>query len=173
VSDVAFRVVGTGSVGLRSYVALLHGNEDEDLILQVKEARPSALTPHLGLEAAEHEGKRIVHGARLVQAETDILLGWTTIDGRPYIVRQFRNLKGDIDPSELKADHLDDYGRLAGALLARAHSRSIHPQLLAGYFDDDEDLDEAVGKFAVRYADQTEADHAELVKSSAAWVGGS
>jgi len=166
VSDVAFRVVGTGSVGLRSYVALLHGNEDEDLILQVKEARQSSLTPYLGLDAAEHEGKRIVHGARLVQAETDILLGWTTIDGRPYIVRQFRNLKGDIDPSELKADHLDDYGRLAGALLARAHSRSIHPQLLAGYFDDDEDLDEAIGKFAVRYADRTEADHAELAKSA-------
>ncbi|MFD8492099.1 DUF2252 domain-containing protein [Amycolatopsis sp. NPDC059657] len=163
VSDVAFRVVGTGSVGLRSYVVLLHGNEDEDLVLQVKEARPSALAPFLDIPAHEHEGERIVEGARLVQAETDILLGWTTIDGRPFIVRQFRNLKGDIDPSALNAGHLDDYGRLAGALLARAHSRSLHPQLLAGYFDDDDDLDEAIGRFAVRYADQTEADHAKLV----------
>ncbi|MEV7554448.1 DUF2252 domain-containing protein [Amycolatopsis sp. NPDC089917] len=159
VSDVAFRVVGTGSVGLRSYVALLHGNSGEDLVLQVKQANPSALAPFLGLAAPEHEGRRIVEGARLVQAETDILLGWTTIDGVPYIVRQFRNLKGDIDPAELKRDHLDDYGRLAGALLARAHARSLHPRMLAGYFDDDEDLDEAIGAYAVRYADQTEADH--------------
>lgn len=160
VSDVAFRVVGTGSVGLRSYVALLHGNSGEDVVLQVKQAIPSTLAPHLGLAAPEHEGRRIVEGARLVQAETDILLGWTTIDGVPYIVRQFRNLKGDIDPAELKKDHLDDYGRLAGALLARAHTRSLHPQTLAGYFEDDEDLDEAIGAYAVRYADQTEADHA-------------
>ncbi|WP_370942686.1 DUF2252 domain-containing protein [Amycolatopsis sp. cg5] len=165
VSDVAFRVVGTGSVGLRSYVVLLHGNEDEDLVLQVKEARPSALAPFLDIPAHTHEGERIVEGARLVQAETDILLGWTTIDGRPFIVRQFRNLKGDIDPSALNAGHLDDYGRLAGALLARAHTRSLHPQLLAGYFDEDDDLDEAIGRFAVRYADQTEADHAKLVAS--------
>ncbi|WP_414937598.1 DUF2252 domain-containing protein [Amycolatopsis sp. cmx-11-51] len=160
VSDVAFRVVGTGSVGLRSYVALLHGNSGEDLVLQVKQANPSALAQYLGLAAPEHEGRRIVEGARLVQAETDILLGWTTIDGLPYIVRQFRNLKGDIDPAELKKDHLDDYGRLAGALLARAHARSLHPQMLAGYFEDDEDLDEAIGAYAVRYADQTEADFA-------------
>ncbi|WP_040406089.1 DUF2252 domain-containing protein [Amycolatopsis nigrescens] len=162
-SDVAFRVVGTGSVGLRSYVALLHGNEDEDLVLQVKEARPSALAGYLDLPPAEHQGERIVRGARLVQAETDILLGWTTIGGRGFIVRQFRNLKGDIDPTELRGNHLDDYGRLAGALLARAHARSIHPRLLAGYFAEDEDLDEAIGRFAVRYADQTEADHAALV----------
>jgi hypothetical protein len=107
-----------------------------------------------------------VHGTRLAQAETDILLGWTTIDGRPFIVRQFRNIQGKVDPSELNADHLDDYGRLASALLARAHTRSIDPQLLAGYFDDDEDLDEAIGKFAVRYADQTEADHAALVAAA-------
>jgi len=165
IADVAFRVVGTGSVGLRSYVVLLHGNTDDDLVLQVKEARPSALAPHLGLPAPEHEGRRIVDGARLVQAETDILLGWTTIDGVPFIVRQFRNLKGDIDPSALEKDHLDDYGRLAGALLARAHTRSLHPQLLAGYFAEDEDLDEAIGAYAVRYADLTEADHAEFTDS--------
>ncbi|MFC4085948.1 DUF2252 domain-containing protein [Amycolatopsis samaneae] len=165
VADVAFRVVGTGSVGLRSYVALLHGNEDEDLVLQVKQAQPSALTRYLGLPAPEHEGRRVVEGARLVQAETDILLGWTTIEGRPFIVRQFRNLKGDLDPTELDKGHLDDYGRLAGALLARAHTRSLHPRLLAGYFAEDEDLDEAIGAYAVRYADQTEADHAAFTRT--------
>lgn len=162
VADVAFRVVGTGSVGLRSYVVLLHGNENEDLVLQVKQAQPSALAPYLGVSPADHEGRRIVTGARLVQAETDILLGWTTIDGIPFVVRQFRNLKGAIDPAALRKDHLDDYGRLAGALLARAHTRSLHPQLLAGYFADDEDLDEAIGAYALRYADQTEADHARF-----------
>ncbi|HEY0640386.1 MAG TPA: DUF2252 domain-containing protein [Pseudonocardiaceae bacterium] len=163
VSDVAFRVVGTGSVGLRSYVALLHGNGDEALVMQIKEARPSALLPHLGLAPSGHEGERVVAGARLVQADTDILLGWTTIDGRPFIVRQFRNMKGDIDPTALRGNDLDDYGRLAGALLARAHARSLDPRLLAGYLAEDEELDEAVGRYAVRYADLTERDHEALV----------
>ncbi|MDQ0380263.1 DUF2252 domain-containing protein [Amycolatopsis thermophila] len=163
IADVAFRVVGTGSVGLRSYLVLLHGNTDEDLVLQVKEARPSALAPFVPEHRSEHEGRRIVHGARLVQAETDILLGWTTVGDRPFIVRQFRNMKGSIEPTGLGGRDLDDYGRLAGALLARAHIRSVHPRLLAGYFDGDDQLDEAIGRFAVRYADQTESDHAELV----------
>jgi uncharacterized protein (DUF2252 family) len=170
VSDVAFRVVGTGSVGLRNYLILLHGNGSEALVLQAKEARPSALQPFLDVEPAKHEGKRIVHGARLVQAESDILLGWTTIEGRPFIVRQFRNRKGEIDATTLKRDDLDDYGRFAGALLARAHTRSLDPRLLAGYFQNggSEDLDEAFAKYAFDYADQTEADHAALVAAVAA-----
>ncbi|WP_086819966.1 DUF2252 domain-containing protein [Allokutzneria sp. NRRL B-24872] len=163
IADVAFRVVGTGSVGLRNYLVLLHGNEDDALVLQVKQAAPSCLEQYLDVSPHEHEGKRIVDGARLVQAETDLLLGWTTVDGRHYIVRQFRNMKGDIDPTALRKDHLDDYGRLAGALLARAHCRSADPRLLSGYLGDDEELDEAVGRYAVRYADTAEADHEELV----------
>ncbi|MFD6391492.1 DUF2252 domain-containing protein [Nocardia sp. NPDC060259] len=172
VSDVAFRIVGTGSVGLHSYVALLHGNDGEALVLQVKQANPSALAPFLPPAAPRHEGERIVVGARSVQSETDILLGWTTIelDGSiPFIVRQFRNLKGSIDPAGLSAGDLDDYGRLAGALLARAHSRSLDPRTLAGYLEADEDkFDEAIARYAVRYADRTEADHAELVAAVAA-----
>ncbi|WP_054813948.1 DUF2252 domain-containing protein [Nocardia arizonensis] len=167
VSDIAFRVVGTGSVGLRSYVALMHGNDGEVLVLQLKQSIASALAPYLPPRPVRHEGERIVQGARLVQAETDILLGWTSLrlDGRelPFIVRQFRNLKGSIDPAGLAADDLDDYGRLAGALLARAHSRSLDPRLTSAYLDGDEAFDEAVTAFAVRYADRTEADHAELV----------
>ncbi|MEU5693373.1 DUF2252 domain-containing protein [Actinosynnema sp. NPDC020468] len=165
VSDVAFRVVGTGSVGLRNYLILLHGNGDEALVLQAKEARPSALAPFLDVPPAKHEGKRIVHGARLVQAETDILLGWTTIEGRHFIVRQFRNRKGEIDATTLKRDDLDDYGRFAGALLARAHSRSVDPRLLAGYLADGAGLDESIAGYAQEYADRTEADHEELVKA--------
>ncbi|MGQ4601523.1 DUF2252 family protein [Nocardia sp. R6R-6] len=169
VSDIAFRIVGTGSVGLHTYLALLHGNDGEALVLQVKQANPSALAPFLPAHTVRHEGERIVHGARLVQSESDILLGWTTLaptgDGveLPFIVRQFRNLKGGIDPAALPASDLDDYGRLAGALLARAHSRSLDPRLLSGYLDGDERFDDAVAAFAVRYADRTEADHAELV----------
>lgn len=167
VSDIAFRIVGTGSVGLHSYVALLHGNAGEALVLQLKQANPSALAPFLPAPPPVHEGERIVQGARLVQSETDILLGWTTLrletGELPFTVRQFRNMKGSIDPVELSSDDLDDYGRLAGALLARAHSRSLDPRLLAGYFDGDEAFEDAVARFAVRYADRTEADHAELV----------
>jgi uncharacterized protein (DUF2252 family) len=168
VSDVAFRIVGTGSVGLRSYVVLMHGNRSEDLVLQVKEARPSSLAPYVSAHTPRHEGKRIVRGARMVQSETDILLGWTTVDGRPFIVRQFRNLKGDIDPTTLKRSLLDDYGRLAGALLARAHSRSLDPRLLAGYFGDDKKLDKDIAAFAISYADQTQQDYDELLAAVAA-----
>lgn len=84
------------------------------------------------------------------------------MEGRHFIVRQFRNLQGEIDAASLDRDHLDDYGRLAGALLARAHVRSIDPRLLAGYCGDDESLDAAIAGYAVDYADRTEADHREL-----------
>lgn len=161
-SDVAFRVVGTGSVGMRSYVVLLHGNAGEDLVLQVKQAGPSALAPFVDQPPVVHEGRRVVEGTRQVQADTDILMGWTTIGDRPFVVRQFRNMKGGLDPTELPGGVLDDYGRLCGALLARAHSRSLHPLLLEGYLADDTRLDEAIGDYAVAYADQTERDHAEL-----------
>ncbi|HLL36973.1 MAG TPA: DUF2252 domain-containing protein, partial [Streptomyces sp.] len=168
VHDVAFRVVGTGSVGTRSYVVLLLDHRGEPLVLQVKEARPSALLPHLvtaGFETppADHEGRRVVLGQKRMQVVSDVLLGWTTVDGRPYQVRQFRNRKGSVDPTALAADQLDDYARMTGALLARAHSHSADPRLIAGYCGKNEELDEAIAAFAVACADRTEADHAELV----------
>ncbi|MEU5887841.1 DUF2252 domain-containing protein [Streptomyces sp. NPDC047461] len=168
VHDVAFRVVGTGSVGTRSYVVLLLDHRDEPLVLQVKEARPSALLPHLvtaGFEApaVEHEGRRVVLGQKRMQVVSDSLLGWTSVDGRPFQVRQFRNRKGSVDPAALAADQIDDYGRMTGALLARAHSHSADPRLVAGYCGKSEELDEAMATFAVAYADRTEADHTELV----------
>ncbi|EFL24646.1 conserved hypothetical protein [Streptomyces himastatinicus ATCC 53653] len=168
VHDVAFRVVGTGSVGTRSYVVLLLDHRGEPLVLQVKEARPSALLPHLGRAGFEipdvvHEGRRVVLGQKRMQVVSDILLGWTTVLGRPYQVRQFRNRKGSVDPAALAADQMDDYGRMTGALLARAHAHSADPRLLAGYCGKGEELDEAMADFAVAYADRTEADHAELL----------
>ncbi|MFF7735347.1 DUF2252 family protein [Streptomyces sp. NPDC007984] len=168
VQDVAFRVVGTGSVGTRSYVVLLLDHRGEPLVLQVKEARASALVPHLvtaGFEPPEagHEGRRVVLGQKRMQVVSDNLLGWTTVDGLPFQVRQFRNRKGSVDPAALAADQLDDYGRMTGALLARAHAHSADPRLIAGYCGKTEELDEAMAAFAVTYADRTEADHAELL----------
>ncbi|MEU6823964.1 DUF2252 domain-containing protein [Streptomyces atriruber] len=170
IQDVAFRVVGTGSVGLRSYVVLLLDHRGEPLVLQVKEARPSVLLPHLpvaGFKAPEtvHEGHRVVLGQKRMQVVSDFLLGWTTVDGLPFQVRQFRNRKGSVDPAELAADQLDDYGRMTGALLARAHAHSADPRLIAGYCGKNDELDEAMARFASAYADRTEADHALLVRA--------
>jgi len=174
--DVAFRVVGLGSVGLRSYVVLLHGaggtatdggTEPHDtLVLQVKEARVSALAPYVAPSAYRHEGQRTIHGQVWMQSVSDILLGWTTLDGRPFLVRQFRDMKGTIDPTQLKASRLDDYARVVGAVLGRAHARSADPRLLSGYLgvgSEGERFDAAVATLAVAYADRTEADHAALV----------
>ncbi|CAL9500865.1 DUF2252 domain-containing protein [Streptomyces sp. enrichment culture] len=168
VQDVAFRIVGTGSVGTRSYVVLLLDHRGESLVLQVKEARPSALLPHLATAGVKvpdvpHEGRRVVLGQKRMQVVSDILLGWTTVDGRDFQVRQFRNRKGSVDPAALAPDQIDDYARMTGALLARAHSHSADPRLIAGYCGKNEELDEAIAAFAVAYADRTEADHAELV----------
>ncbi|MFD4944501.1 DUF2252 domain-containing protein [Streptomyces sp. NPDC058409] len=170
IHDVAFRVVGTGSVGTRSYVVLLLDHRGEPLVLQVKEARPSVLAPYLpavgfDVPAVAHEGRRVVLGQKRMQVVSDILLGWATVDGRPFQVRQFRNRKGSVDPGALAADQVDDYGRMTGALLARAHAHSADPRLIAGYCGKNEELDEAVAAFAVTYADRTEADHTELMRA--------
>ncbi|MFJ4924767.1 DUF2252 domain-containing protein [Streptomyces sp. NPDC088736] len=168
VHDVAFRIVGTGSVGMRSYVVLLLDHRGEPLVLQVKEARASALLPHLATAGhavpdVSHEGRRVVLGQKRMQVVSDILLGWTTVEGRAFQVRQFRNRKGSVDPAALAADQVDDYARMTGALLARAHSHSADPRLIAGYCGKNEELDEAVATFAVAYADRTETDHAALL----------
>lgn len=178
VRDVAHRIVGLGSVGYRSYVVLLEGNTDDTLVLQVKQARPSALVPHLppGARAAtfSHDGQRVVHGQRWMQTVSDILLGWTTIENRHYLVRQFRDMKGSIDPTTLKPNQLDDYARVVGVVLARAHAQSIDPRLLHGYCTTTDagrpdpqaagaEFDEAFAGFAMAYADRTAADHEALL----------
>lgn len=168
IHDVAFRVVGTGSVGTRSYVVLLLDHLGDALVLQVKEARPSVLLPYLAeagfpVPEVDHEGRRVVCGQKRMQVVSDNLLGWTTVDGRPFQVRQFRNRKGSVDPAALTPAQLDDYGRMTGALLARAHAHCADPRLIAGYCGKSEELDEALARFAVVYADRTEADHADLL----------
>ncbi|MEH6375748.1 DUF2252 domain-containing protein [Streptomyces sp. KLMMK] len=170
VQDVAFRIVGTGSVGLRSYVVLLLDHRGEPLVLQVKEARPSVLLPYaekagFALPPDGHEGRRVVLGQKRMQVVSDVLLGWATVEGRPYQVRQFRNRKGSVDPAALTPDELDDYARLTGALLARAHSHTADPRLIAAYCGKSPALDEAIADFAHTYANQTEADHETLTKA--------
>lgn len=158
--DVAFKVVGTGSVGTRNYLILLFGNGPEDaLFLQMKEEPPSAYAQYLK-EAPKprNEGERVVSGQKLMQAQSDIFLGWTSMEGRDYLVRQYADFKAAVNPGELKGSGLQDYARTCGEVLGKGHARSGDACALAGYCGDSDKLDNAIAKFAFAYADQTDAD---------------
>lgn len=166
--DVAHRVVGVGSVGTRAYVLMLLGNDDSDpIFLQVKEAVAPAFAPYTPPPPPEfeHQGRRVVMGQRLLQATTDVLLGWTSIDGRHYFVRQMRDLKGAIEVEWLERSAFAMYARACGTLLARAHARSGDIAKISGYCGKSEALDEAMADFAEAYGDQTEQDHEALVNA--------
>jgi len=168
VVDVAHHLVGVGSVGKRVYLALLFGNGDADpLFLQIKEAESPALAPYLPALPPEfaHEGRRVVFGQRLLQASSDVLLGWTTIDDRPFYVRQMKDLKGSIPVDRLPAAAFLFYAQACGALLARAHARTGDAAGIAGYCGRSEALDVALADFAEAYGDQTERDHAALMQA--------
>jgi len=163
--DVAFKVVGTGSVGLRDYVVLMQGNGKMDaLFLQVKEERPSCYGRYLpDLRPAEHEGRRVVEGQRAMQAQSDILLGWTSIEGRDYLVRQLSDHKASIETGDLAGEGLTQYALVCGEVLAKGHARSGDPCALAGYLGASPKFDTALAAFAVAYADQTASDHEKFV----------
>lgn len=167
--DVAFKVVGTGSVGLRDYVIYMQGNGPKDpLFLQVKEEAESGYAQYMGgggRRSKEHQGRRVVEGERAMQVQSDPFLGWTTIDGREYLVRQLNDHKASIEMADLKAAGLMEYAGVCGELLARGHARSGSCSTLAGYLGTSDRFDEAVGRFAEAYADQTEKDWKELVGS--------
>jgi len=168
VADVGHRVVGVGSVGTRAYLVLLFGNGDDDpLFLQVKEAIVPAHAPYLPALPSEysHQGKRVVAGERVLQASTDVMLGWTEIDGRPFYVRQMKNLKGSVPVENLTGKPFYFYAWGCGAVLARAHTRTSDAALLAGYCGKSDALGNALVQWAEAYAEQTEADHAVLVKA--------
>lgn len=164
VVDVAHRVVGVGSVGTRAYLALLCGNSDRDaLFLQVKEAVRPAHAPYLaGMPEpyASHEGERVIYGQRLLQAVGDPLLGWTTIDGRPFYVRQMKNLKGALPLEEMTGPPLLTFAHAYGGLLARAHARTGDAAAITGYCGTGKrpDLREAFADWAQAYGDRNEAD---------------
>lgn len=164
--DVAHKVVGVGSVGLRAYVALLEGSTADDVIfLQLKQARRSVLARYVHGESAwhAHQGQRVVEYQQALQTVSDPLLGWATMNGLQYYVRQFRNMKGSIPLDAMAADTLADYAAVVGQLLAKGHARTSGASMIAGYMGRSDRVDTALCEFARRYADQTEADHAALV----------
>jgi uncharacterized protein (DUF2252 family) len=165
--DVAFRVVGTGSVGLRDYIVYLEGNGDQDpLFLQIKEEPFSAYAPYLGdIGEPQHQGQRVVQGQRAMQFMSDQLLGWTSIHNRQYLVRQLNDHKGSLAIDELQGDGLSQYAEICGELLARGHARSGDPVVLDGYIGSSDRMVEAVASFAVDYADQTEQDYQMFLHS--------
>ena len=167
--DVAFKVVGTGSVGLRDYCIYLQGNGAHDpLFLQVKEEAPSAYAPYLGkTPTPSHQGRRVVDGQRAMQFQSDPFLGWTTIEGRDFLVRQLNDHKAAVEMTELKAASLLEYAAVCGETLARGHARSGEPGVIVGYIGASSRFDAAIAKFAAAYAEQTERDwHALLGGSS-------
>jgi uncharacterized protein (DUF2252 family) len=171
VVDVARKVVGVGSVGLRCWVVFLIGNHDEDpLFLQVKEARPSVLEPFAGRSQYRNHGQRVVAGQRLIQGAPDIFLGWGGQGGMHYYVRQMRDMKGGVefDPDKVKIENLPQYAALCAWALALAHAKSGDPAIIAGYAGNGDELDEAMVEFAFAYADQTEKDYMALAHAAKA-----
>ena len=163
--DLAHKVVGVGSVGtLCAIVLALGGSESDDpLFMQIKEASASVLEPYLGTSPFPNHGERVVVGQRMMQAASDILLGWSTFGGRDFYVRQLRDMKfsAEIETMNLKAFSL--YVELCAATLAHAHARTSDPAQISGYLGNDDTFDQAIASFAEAYADQAERDHAALV----------
>ncbi len=168
--DVAFKVVGTGSVGTRDYLVLCFGSGAQDaLFLQMKEEPPSAYAKYVkDAPKPRNDGERVVSGQKLMQAQSDIFLGYTSMEGRDYLVRQYADYKAAVEPTDLKGSGLTDYARTCGQVLGKGHARSGDAATLSGYCGDSDKLDKAIATFADSYADQTEADFKlfqEAVKS--------
>jgi uncharacterized protein (DUF2252 family) len=167
--DVAFKVVGTGSVGLRDYCVLMEGNGAKDpLFLQIKEEVASGYAPYVAAKARrvrQHHGRRVVEGERAMQLQSDPFLGWTTLNGRDYLVRQLNDHKASIQLENLKVAGLLEYAAVCGEMLARGHARAGDCSMIAGYLGTSTRFDRAVGAFAEAYADQTEVDWKQLVQS--------
>ena len=165
--DIAKKVVGVGRVGTRCLIVLLEAGDGTPLFLQIKQATSSVLEAHLGPSAFEQAGQRVVEGQRLIQATSDVLLGWARWQepGREEIdfyLRQLWDGKGKIDIEELGPDRLAAYAGLCGKTLAFAHARSGDAMTIRGYIGDDETFDDVMVEYADRYADITERDLAQL-----------
>jgi len=164
--DCAQKVVGIGSVGTRCGVALFFSEENHPLILQVKEAGPSVLEPYTEKCLYQNHGQRVVIGQRLMQSSSDIFLGWVrSRRGYDFYVRQLRDMKFSIPVEGVSAVQLQRYAEFCGWTLARAHAKSGDAATMSGYLGKGDQFDEALGTFAVAYADQTEQDHAALVEA--------
>ena len=164
--DAARKVVGVGSVGTRAFIVLLQGRNDEDpLFLQIKEATTSVLEDHLPKSRYRHHGQRVVAGQRMMQASSDIFLGWTKgLDpNRHFYWRQLRDMKGSALVELMEPKTMAGYGRFCGWTLARAHARSGDPVALAAYLGTSDAFDRAIVEFSDRYAEQNQRDHEAFV----------
>jgi uncharacterized protein (DUF2252 family) len=162
--DLAHKVVGVGSVGTRCWAIYMEGPAGQDpLFLQAKQATQSVLEPYLGKAAQKHHGQRVVLGQKLMQAASDVFLGWMTgIEGLHYYWRQLWDAKLSADLETLRPEGLLAYARICGWALARAHARSGHPAAIAAYLGTSDRFERSMLEFAEAYADQTERDHAAL-----------
>lgn len=166
--DLAHKVVGIGSVGTRCWVALFLGADDSDpLLLQVKEAEASVLQPYIKAKRHKNQGERVVVGQRLMQAQSDILLGWARGEGltgarTDYYFRQLHDWKGSFPVEEMTPSAMEVYGEMCGWTLARAHARAGDRIAIAAYLGASDAFDEAMVPLARAYADQTERDHRAL-----------
>ena len=164
-SQIARKVVGVGSVGTRAWIVLLHGASQEDvLFLQAKEADASVLERFTKKSQYGNHGARVVAGQRLMQAASDIFLGWQRTDGidgvsRDYYVRQLQDWKGSIDTDTMIPEGLEAYGKVCALTLARAHARSGDRFAMASYLGNNASFEKALAKFAESYADQNERDY--------------
>jgi uncharacterized protein (DUF2252 family) len=173
--DMAHKVVGVGSVGMRCWIILMLGRDDSDpLLLQAKEAQPSVLSRFAGASRYTNQGQRVVAGQRLMQATSDIFLGWQRVEGgldggtRDFYIRQLRDWKFSLDIESMIPRGMRMYGELCGWTLARAHARSGDRIAIASYLGGSDVFDRAITDFAAAYADQNERDHQALVDAVSA-----
>jgi uncharacterized protein (DUF2252 family) len=165
---VARKVVGVGSVGTRAFIVLLQGRDAQDpLFLQIKEATASVLEPYVGKSRYRQHGERVVQGQRMMQAASDIYLGWTKgLDVRRHFYwRQLRDMKGSAVVEAMIPLGLTFYARICGWTLARAHARSGDPVAIAEYLGGSDAFDTSITDFSQRYADQNERDYKAFVKA--------
>jgi uncharacterized protein (DUF2252 family) len=165
--DVARKVVGVGSVGTGCWVVMLKGTDDDDpLFLQVKEAQPSVLAPYVeGTLPFQNQGQRVVVGQRLAQGAPDIFLGWGHVNDKDFYVRQLADMKGSATLDSESLETFEEYCAVCGWALALAHAKSGDAALIAGYCGNSAELDDAIAKFALAYAKQTDKDHDALDKA--------
>jgi Uncharacterized protein conserved in bacteria (DUF2252) len=168
--DIAHKVVGVGSVGLRAYIVLCQGSSTNDVVfLQLKQARRSVVARYVHGDSAwhAHQGQRVVEYQQALQTVSDPLLGWTTIGDHQYYVRQFRDMKGAVTIDGIGASALADYAGICGLLLAKGHARTSGASMIAGYLGRSDKADRALCRFARDYAEQVERDHQALLAAVA------
>lgn len=164
--DVAYKVVGVGSVGTRCYVVLFINENAEPLFIQVKEARPSVLVPYTAKNIYEHQGERVVQGQRLIQSASDIFLGWATdATGRHFYLRQLKDRKITVNIKSMEKKMLSIYAKYCGWILAKAHCKTGQGSLIYGYIGKNEIFPKAIMRFSKAYADQTEKDYNKFMNA--------